>query len=59
VTNRDASARTQTSSKILDRVYVSRTAKTDVVHFPPGTRFYGDPVKGSGKAHVPRRADTK
>jgi hypothetical protein len=40
-------------SRLLPRVYVSRTPKVNVVHFPPGTKFYGDPVKGSGKAHVP------
>lgn len=49
-----APRRSGAASKILDRVYVSRTPKTDVVHFPPGTKFYGDPAKGSGKAHVPK-----
>jgi hypothetical protein len=40
-------------SRLLPRVYVSRTSKVNVVHFPPGTKFYGDPIAGSGKAHVP------
>lgn len=41
-------------SRILPRVYVSQTPKVNVVHFPPETKFYGDPQAGSGKAHVPR-----
>lgn len=44
----------QAASKLLDRVYVSKTRTKDVLHFPPGTKFYGEPVTGSGKAHVPK-----
>ena len=52
---RTTNAKTDAPSKVLPGVYVSKTPKKDVLHFPPGTKFFGDPVTGSGKAHVPKR----
>jgi hypothetical protein len=46
-------------SRLPSRVYVSRTPKVDVLHLPPGTKFFGDPAKGSGKVHVPKNPAKK
>lgn len=52
------SAASQHARKLPERVYVSPAPRQDVLHFPPGTKFYGDPLSGSGKAHVPRPRGT-